>query len=95
MIAREIMVLDGKVSMEDMKGAARKRRELDRKLDSLGIIPKRVFKAEDFPTGTDEAARASGEVWTMLESAMSLMAAVNGAEMAVIAATHAVSEREA
>ncbi len=73
----------GKVSHSDMKACASRRRALDRRLDALGL-PLRGIPMGDFPTGTEEAARASGEFYVAIESAMSALASVKAAELATI-----------
>lgn len=73
----------GKVSLGDMKACASRRRALDRRLDALGL-PLRGIPIGDFPTGTEEAARASGEFFVAIESACSALAGVKAAELATI-----------
>ncbi len=73
----------GKVSLGDMKACAGRRRALDRRLDALGL-PLRGIPLGDFPTGTNEAARASSEFYVAIESACSALASVKAAELATI-----------
>ena len=73
----------GKVSIGDMKACASQRRALDKKLGALGV-PLRGLPLGEFPDGTEEAARASGEFFVAIESACSALEGVNAAEIATI-----------
>ena len=82
-IVREDPSDDGTVDLPDVKKCAGRRRAIDRRMDALGV-PIQPIRLPDFPERTEGAARASGEYFVALESAVSALRAVNAAELATI-----------
>ena len=82
-IIREDPSDDGTIDLRCVKMCAGRRRAIDKRMDALGV-PIQPIRITDFPERTEGAARASGEFFVALESAVSALRAVNAAELATI-----------